>query len=108
MKGLVDDDELLGPDTGLVERAVRASPVIGGGQHDENGLHGYVSLKGGTYDARRREVRIRDQMFWPPEISMRWAVIQRFSGPSKLATAGPMSSGTPTRPSAIIAAKASL
>lgn len=93
------DDELLGPDAALIDRAVAA----------------------GSFVRADRTIRMRvitafrlawlgdgAQMFWPPETSMRWAVTQRLSGPSRLATAGPMSSGTPTRPSAVIVAKASL
>jgi len=42
----------------------------------------------------------------PPDTSMRWPLTQRLSGPSKLATMGPMSSGRPTRPSAVMPANA--
>ncbi len=38
-------------------------------------------------------------MPWSPDTSIRRAVTQRLSSDSRLATIGPMSSATPTRPS---------
>lgn len=51
---------------------------------------------------------LRGQIVCPPDTSIRWPLTQRLSGPRRLATMGPMSSGRPTRPSAVIAAKALL
>ncbi|EDS6438924.1 NmrA family NAD(P)-binding protein [Salmonella enterica] len=48
------------------------------------------------------------QMVCPPDTSIRCAVTQRLSSRSRLATIGPISSGTPTRPSAVIAANCAL
>src|SRR5205814_905999 len=44
----------------------------------------------------------------PPETSTRWALIQRLSSLSSAATAGPMSSGRPGRPSAVTLAMKAL
>src|SRR5580658_3105553 len=44
------------------------------------------------------------QMDMPPEASMRWALTQRLSSESREAIIGPMSSGRPTRPSAVMSA----
>jgi len=38
----------------------------------------------------------------PPDASMHWPLIQLLSGARSIATAAPMSSGWPTRPSAVI------
>ncbi len=50
----------------------------------------------------------RTQPRMPPEISTRWALIQRLSPDSLDATAGPMSSDRSTRPRAVTAALKSL
>ena len=98
-QGFVDDDELLGPDAALIDRAVASGPFV---RADRTIRMRVITA------FRLAWLGDGAQMFWPPETSMRWAVTQRLSGPSRLATAGPMSSGTPTRPSAVIVAKASL
>ena len=44
------------------------------------------------------------QIAWPPDTSMRCALIQRLSSDSSEAIIGPMSSGSPGRPSAVTSA----
>ena len=51
--------------------------------------------------ARRRPAAQRPI---PPDTSMRWPLIQRLSSESSAAIMGPMSSGCPTWPSAVISA----
>ncbi len=61
------------------------------------------------WQVRGRQANLRPaHTNMPPEISMRWPVIQRVSSASSAATAGPMSSGTPARPSAVTEATKSL
>jgi hypothetical protein len=51
------------------------------------------------FTAMRRKVIAHKNM--PPETSIRCPFTQRFSGNSRAAIAPPISSGTPTRPSAV-------
>src|SRR6202043_2871364 len=55
-----------------------------------------------SYDTHARVAQpVRAQRTIPPEISVRGALIQVLSSVSSEATAGPMSSATPARPSAV-------
>lgn len=54
--------------------------------------------------AHRRDDK-SGQMVWPLDTSIRWLLNQRLYSASRLAIIGPMSSGTPARPTALISAE---
>ena len=78
---------------------VAGTPTIYFADGSRTGSRVRCGLAGGQ--AERRQIEIAGPTNMPPDASMRWALIQPLFSLSRLAIAPPMSSGRPTRPSAV-------